>query len=936
VLTTYRKIRKGKIVSDDEQSLIKSHLKLSGVVKNEGGVLRLRNQIYKKVFDDKWVVESMPDAERRRERAAFRRGVLLASMVGALVLSLVSGLAVYALQKRNEALRQTATAEQQRARAIKQTEIANNERARAVAATNEEKAQRNVAEERQREAVAAQKTARKAAENERIQRSKAEVNAQQALMEKTRAEAQTARANQESVAARQAYEEYRQSVKSYRQSLYAAYMGLTQQAYNSGNIARGSEFFNADLFHDETLDPRRFEWYYLWHLYNSDIFTFAYADDELTAVVFSPDGHTLAASSADNDIYLLDPVSHLERRRLSGHSGPVVAIAYSSDGKTLASATTEGGVKLWDVATGTESAKLEVAKNIRAIALSSDGKLVTVTDDGNAILSDVVSGKALDTLVPYLEDNPFTAFLDAAFSPNGKLLATGDDNGKVTLFDIASSTKTIASFSAHVTRVNAVAFSPDGKILATASDDRSVKLWDVTSCEKSSCKEIAQLVGHTEPVVALAFSPDGKTLASGSRDSSAKIWSVMSHNELRTIRGHTGTINSVAYSPDGNTLATASADEEIKLWDLRAGSDELATDTVAAVSQNQKLAAMMKDGDLVLWDLEHQQRIASAKGLGLVFDLAFSPDGKTIAASANQGVELFCITSAPGQTPTEALHSCHKFETNDLFTATMAFSPDSSLLVTHAGFDDTNIKIWDVASEKLRTIVQTYAVSSLAVSSDNKVLAVGTYGAGVKLFNIETQKEIVSPFINTGNVYAVAFSPDGNILASGNTVGGVQLRYMERDPITSEIATSRLLSLRGYNEQVTSISFSPDGNTLITGSIEGKVKLWDLASRLDMLTLEDHMTAIKSAYILADGRTLVTASSEKIRIWRGATDQELKEKGQALLPNRLKDDRGTVARTTNPNWDPRGSSRFWGNGAANRGRSTLLLLNLTQKVICTR
>src|ERR1017187_7230652 len=102
----------------------------------------------------------------------------------------------------------------------------------------------------------------------------------------------------------------------------------------------------------------------------------------------------------------------------------------------------------------------------------------------------------------------------------------------------------------HTFGVNSVAFSPDGRILASGSDDHTIKLWDV-----ASWRELRTLAGHDGAVNSVAFSPDDRTLASGGYDHTIKLWDVASGRELRTLAGHTKLVCSVAFSPDGHILA---------------------------------------------------------------------------------------------------------------------------------------------------------------------------------------------------------------------------------------------------------------------------------------------------------------------------------------------------------------------------------------------
>jgi WD40 repeat protein len=110
-----------------------------------------------------------------------------------------------------------------------------------------------------------------------------------------------------------------------------------------------------------------------------------------------------------------------------------------------------------------------------------------------------------------------------------------------------------------------VAFSPDGKILASGSNDYTIGLWDVTSRQPLG----EPLQGHSDAVIIVAFSPDGKILASGSSDKTIRLWDVDSRQPLgEPLQGHSDHVESVAFSSDGKTLASGSSDNTIRLWDV--------------------------------------------------------------------------------------------------------------------------------------------------------------------------------------------------------------------------------------------------------------------------------------------------------------------------------------------------------------------------------
>jgi WD40 repeat protein len=138
------------------------------------------------------------------------------------------------------------------------------------------------------------------------------------------------------------------------------------------------------------------------------------------------------------------------------------------------------------------------------------------------------------------------------------LLAAGN-SGQVGL----SQGQPVRTLTGHTDAVTSVAFSPDGRLLASGSgyDDKTIKLWEVAS------GSLVRTLTDTDIVNSVAFSPDGRLLASGSSDGTIKLWKVATGGLVRTLSGHTGWVLEVAFSPDGRLLASGSY-KEIKLWDI--------------------------------------------------------------------------------------------------------------------------------------------------------------------------------------------------------------------------------------------------------------------------------------------------------------------------------------------------------------------------------
>jgi WD40 repeat protein len=155
----------------------------------------------------------------------------------------------------------------------------------------------------------------------------------------------------------------------------------------------------------------------------------------------------------------------------------------------------------------------------------------------------------------------------AAFSPDGRFLATVTSNGMVQLWEMAAAKMFGTALTGHTGAVSSIAFSPDGKLLATGSADNTVRLWDPATGRPIG----TALTGHTGAVSSIAFSPDGKLLATGSADKTVRLWSAIDPARLLALGvlfGHRGPVTTLAFAPSERFLVTGSTDRTVRIWEL--------------------------------------------------------------------------------------------------------------------------------------------------------------------------------------------------------------------------------------------------------------------------------------------------------------------------------------------------------------------------------
>lgn len=532
------------------------------------------------------------------------------------------------------------------------------------------------------------------------------------------------------------------------------------------------------------------------------------------SIIISSDSQFFISSSSDTSILIWSMLTRKTYSTLSGHLDEVICLSINKDNSKLVSGSLDKTARIWDLHTKACLQVLFHNSPINSVDIRDCQEIIlTTADDGGLYIWDFVGElvKKIDICQRNCVKGKF--FIESEF------VLTWAKEQSVMVWNWKEKVLE-RTLDKHEGNIVDAAICLDGYHFAVCEERLRIYIWSIFSWS------IEKIIKINDTIMSLTYSHDGKYLAhTFGSGYYTTLWDLENTHQIKTIMNYPNKMNCLAITNDLEVVIEGSEDKIICVTYF---NDKIRPNVLAEETNNISDMVLSKSNNLIL---------NGAGNCAKIIDL-------------ESGEVRLCIS------------------TDVLVNKDIIYDNEVKVPIRDSNFDMKNFSIIDNLNdgENEQVSIEMTEAISLALTSDDKILATGHTDGTIRLWDFDDIQIIGIIKYHKGPVTCLLFDPSNTLLISGSSDSLISCWNI------SDCKTQFILS--SHKKEITSLSLSLSGHNLISCSQDCLLKIWDLQTTIEIFSMQSYTPIIEACFSYCEKYFLTTSIDNKIRIWNLATKKE--------------------------------------------------------------